>query len=229
MKRFLLVLAMFTSAAQAQTATESAFGKGEGVNGQVNAVAVQADGKIVIGGKFESVNGVPRASIARLNTDGTLDRTFADTPDAGVNGQVFALVIQPNGGIVAGGLFTQAGKFQTMNIARYNADGSIDQTFGAGGESQIGANGVVFALAVQPDGKTLIGGDFNVVFGQPRRSLARLNSDNTLDGPVLSQNSQALGTIRALAANGAAPVVGGAFTVLGLHPRNILQIPAPQE
>lgn len=225
MKRFLLVLAMFSGAAQAQTTPQSAFGKGEGVNGEVNAVAVQADGKIIIGGRFGSVNGKPRSNIARLNADGTLDTSFADTVENGVNGQVFALAIQSNGGVVVGGLFTQAGRFETMNLARYNADGTIDQTFGAGGSGQIGANGVVLALSIQSDGKIIIGGDFNTVFGQPRRSIARLNADNTLDGPVLPQNSGIIGTVKALASTDDAQVAGGIFTVMGKNPRNLLQIP----
>ncbi|MGA7881822.1 MAG: delta-60 repeat domain-containing protein, partial [Terrimicrobiaceae bacterium] len=102
MKPFLLLLAIAVSAVHAQdeVALSSAFGAGEGVNGEVLAVAIQSDGKIVIGGRFSAVNGIVRSNLARLNTDGTLDRTFAEPQ--GVNGQVSALAIQLNGGIIVG-------------------------------------------------------------------------------------------------------------------------------
>lgn len=231
MKRILLVLALFTGAARAQTpdtAVKSAFSTGEGVNGEVSAIVVQPDGKIVIGGKFASVNGVPRANIARLNPDGTLDRTFADTIEAGVNGQVFALAIQPNGGIVAGGLFTQAGRTEVMNLVRYNADGTVDQEFGGATTGEAGTNGVVLALAVQPDGKIVVGGDFNAIFGQPRQSLARLNADSTLDGPVVQQNTLE-GAIRAIAPEGEASIAGGSFVQSGQNARNLMKISEPAE
>ena len=116
--------------AQDEVALSSAFGSGEGVNGEVLAAVVQPDGKIVIGGRFSAVNGIARSNIARLNEDGTLDRTFAERSAQGVNGQVNALAIQPHGGIIVGGTFTQAGQSETLNLARYQSDGGIDQSFG---------------------------------------------------------------------------------------------------
>jgi len=71
-KRFLLILAITVSAvyAQDEVALSSAFGAGEGVNGEVLATAIQPDGKIVIGGRFSAVNGIARNNIARLNAEG---------------------------------------------------------------------------------------------------------------------------------------------------------------
>jgi hypothetical protein len=117
-KRFLLVLAFSVGAACAQdeVALSSVFGAGEGVNGEVLATVIQPDGKIVIGGRFSAVNGIARNNIARLNSDGTLDRTFADQLAQGVNGQVNALAIQPEGGIIVGGTFTQAGQVETLKL-----------------------------------------------------------------------------------------------------------------
>ena len=199
-KRFLLVLAFSAGAAYAQdeVALSSAFGAGEGVNGEVLATVIQADGKIVIGGRFSAVNGIARNNIARLNGDGTLDRAFAEQLAQGVNGQVNALAIQPEGGIIVGGTFTQAGQVETLNLARYDAEGSVDQTFGGADVAESGANGSVYALAVQPDGKIVVGGNFSTVFGQPRRSIARLNADGTLDAQVAAQNALS-GTVRTVA------------------------------
>jgi len=226
MKRFLLILAASVGAASAQSevALSSAFAGGEGVNGEVNAVAVQADGKIVIGGKFTAVNGIPRNNIARLHADGSLDRAFSEEQTNGVNGQVNALAIQPGGGIIVGGLFTQAGQVETMNLARYKVDGSVDKNFGGAGNSAPGTNGAVLALAVQADGKIVVGGNFNTVFGQPCRSMARLKADGTLDGPVPAQSALINGPVNALAAaSDGTAIAGGLFTVENQNARSLFQ------
>ena len=182
MKSYLLAMAIFARPvlAQNEVALSSAFAGGEGVNGEVLAIALQPDGKIVIGGRFSTVNGIVRNNIARLNDDGTLDRTFAEGPALGIDGQVNALAIQPNGGIIVGGTFSQAGQFETRNLARYQPEGSIDRSFGGGGTVEHGADGTVHALAVQPDGKIVVGGDFNVICGQtaawPRTLEGRWNA-----------------------------------------------------
>lgn len=226
MKTFLLVLAVAVSAmhAQDEVALSSAFGAGEGVNGEVLAVAIQSDGKIIIGGRFSAVNGIARNNLARLNTDGTLDRTFAEPQ--GVNGQVSALAIQPNGGIIVGGTFTQAGQTEALNLARYRSNGEVDQTFGGEGEGDPGANGSVYALAALPDGKIVVGGNFSEVFGEQRRSIARLNADGTPDSPVTAENALS-GAVRAAAVGSDASfVAGGQFTFMNQNARNVLRVPA---
>ena len=231
MKKILLVLAVSLGAAhvQAQEAGKSAFGNGEGVNGEVLALAVQADGKVVIGGRFTAVNGVPRNNIARLNPDGTLDRSFADTQEAGVNGQVNAIVLPPAGGVIVGGQFTQVGNVEAMNLGRYNADGTPDKSFGTAPGQEPGANGIVFALTAQPDGKVVVGGNFSTVFGQPRRGVARLNTDNTLDGPIPPQAGIS-GSVRALVATADDSfVAGGQFTVQNQNARSLFKVAAPVE
>jgi uncharacterized delta-60 repeat protein len=222
-RTFLLLLAMVVGArAQDEVALSSAFGAGEGVNGEVLAVVVQDDGRIVIGGRFSAVNGIVRNNIARLNADGTLDRSFAEQD--GVNGQVNALVIQPGGDIVVGGAFTQAGRREIENLARFHASGEVDEAFG--GKTDPGANGGVFALAVQPDGKIVVGGNFNTVSGQPRRGIARLNADGTLDATTTAENALS-GTVRAIAVGSDASLVaGGQFTLADRNARNVLRIPA---
>lgn len=226
-KRFLLILALSADAAVAQdeVALSSAFGAGEGVNGEVLAAAIQPDGKIVIGGRFSAVNGIARGNLARLDADGTLDRTFADQSALGVNGQINALAIQPDGGIVVGGTFTQAGQVETANLARYRTDGSIDESFGGADVAEPGTNGAVYALAVQPDGKIVVGGNFNTVFGQQRRSIARLNADGTPDVPVAVGNAVS-GTVRAIASGSDGSFVAGGQFALSRHDAlNLLKVP----
>ncbi len=90
-------------------------------NNTVRAVAVQPDGKILIGGDFTMVRGVARNRIARLNPDGSLDTAF----DPNANGIIYAIVLQPDGKILVGGQFSGANSIggQPRNrIARLDGD-----------------------------------------------------------------------------------------------------------
>jgi len=222
-KTFLVMLAMVMEVVHAQNevALSSAFGSGEGVNGEVLAAVVQADGKIVIGGRFSAVNGIVRNNIARLNPDGTLDRSFAEKE--GVNGQVNALVLQPSGHIVAGGTFSRAGQREILNLVRYDANGQVDAAFGGGASP--GTNGSVFALAAQSDGKILVGGNFNAVFGKPRHGIARLNADGTVDEPLMARQDLS-GTVRTIALTPeGSMLLGGVLTFANRTARNVVMLP----
>ena len=78
-----------------------------GANDVINAMALQPDGRIIIGGNFTAFNGANRHGIARLNSDGSVDTTF--NPGTGANGQVLSVALQANGQIVI------AGSFSTVN------------------------------------------------------------------------------------------------------------------
>jgi uncharacterized delta-60 repeat protein len=154
---------------------DNTFNPGTGVSGDVNSIALQPDGKIIIGGGFTSYNGTTRNSIARLNSDGTLDNTF--NPGTGANGAVNSIALQPDGKIIIGGGFTLYNGTAINRIARLNSDGTLDNTFNPG----TGVNGVVNSIALQPDGKIIIGGGFTLYNGTAINRIARLNSDGTLD------------------------------------------------
>ncbi len=143
--------------------------------GSGRAVAVQPDGKVIIGGNFSRVHGEARTNLVRLNTDGTLDADF----DAGTtfNGTVTAIVVQPDGKILIGGSFTEFAAATHNRILRLNADGSLDTSFSAGG----GFNGSVLAMARQDDGKLIVAGGFTTYNGTSRPRIARLNTDGSLD------------------------------------------------
>ena len=177
-----LALALWPFAAHAQSDVD---GFNPGANGDIKAFAVQADGKILVGGAFTMIGGggtgsTPRNYLARLNIDGSVDPTFNPDP----NGTVFALALQPNGQILVGGDFTTfaAGTISRSKIARLDADGTVDGAFDPG------ANNTVFTLAVQGDGQILVGCDFTQLGGggtpvcQLATHLARVASDGTLDG-----------------------------------------------
>jgi uncharacterized delta-60 repeat protein len=154
---------------------DTTFDSSSGANGVVYAIAIQDDGKILIGGDFTEYKGIARQRIARLNSDGSLDTTFDSS--SGADGVVYAIAIQDDGKIVVGGWFYKYGGVTRQGIARLNTNGSLDTTF----DSSSGTNSLVETVAIQSDGKILIGGCFTSYGGVARKYLARVNSDGSLD------------------------------------------------
>jgi uncharacterized delta-60 repeat protein len=193
---------------------DASFNPGTGANGLVLALALQPDGKVLIGGTFTSYNGTPRNRIARLNADGSLDASF--NPGTGANSWVWALALQPDGKLLIGGDFINYAFTPSNRIARLNADGSFDASFYPG----TGANNSVVSLALQPDGKVLIGGTFTSFNGTPRYCIARLNADGSLDAsfnPGTGSDTSVLAL--ALQPDGKL-LIGGGFTAYNGTPRN---------
>lgn len=193
---------------------DGTFIPGTGANNTVRALAIQADGKIIIAGDFTSYNGTGRTRIARLNADGSLDGTF--NPGAGANNSIRAMVIQPDGKIIIAGGFTTYDGTGRNRLARLNTDGTLDGTFAP----TTGANNFVHALALQADGKVIIGGIFATYNGTARNRIARVNANGTLDGAF------AVGTgfnnsvfALALQADGKV-IVGGQYTSYNATARN---------
>ncbi len=186
-------------------AADIGVGYGDGADGAVNATAVQADGKVVIVGGFQTYNGIARNRIARLNVDGTLDTTF--NPGSGVTGgDIYAIAIQAHDGkILIGGSFTGVNGATKNRIARLYPDGTLDTDFRGSG-----ANASVRAILVQPDKKVLIGGMFTTLGSTTKNRIARLNQDGSLDSGFTAGANGAVNAI-ALQTDGKI-VIGGAFT-----------------
>ena len=186
------------------------FDTGVGFNNSVYAVAQQTNGQLLAAGLFTSYNGSNRARLARLNLDGTLDTGYNAGlgPDSGVN----AIALQPDGRLIIGGDFTSVGGSLRSRIARLLADGSLDTSFSVGS----GANSSINALVLQPDGKTIVGGNFTNYNGTTRLRIARLNTSGSLD-TSFTNGTGANGFVNALAlyvsgANAGKVLVGGSFT-----------------
>jgi len=151
------------------------FDVGDGPNDVLQCALLQPDGKILIGGRHTEVGKDSSKHISRLNPDGSQDTAFRF--NAGANDTVHIMALQKDGKIVIGGNFTQYKGVTHNRIMRLNSDGTSDGSFRAGK----GADGNVQCLAIQPDGKILMGGYFKNVGGASRHFLARLNTDGSLD------------------------------------------------
>jgi uncharacterized delta-60 repeat protein len=180
----------------------------------VRTLAIQPDGKILVGGSFASLGGERRDNIGRLHADGSLDTSF----NPGIQGDgVSSFVIQSDGKILVGGLFNMVAGHYRDDLARLNADGTLDTSFNPG------TDGYVYALGMQADGRVLVGGRFGTVAGQTRNNIARLNLDGSLDTSFNPGIGAYFSDVNCLVVRDDGGIlVGGSFETLGGQPRNSL-------
>lgn len=195
---------------KADTSLDQGFGTtAGGANGTIRTLDLQSDGRILVGGNFTTLNGINRARLARLNLDGTSDIGF--DPGSGLDGTVFAVAESFVAGtrrVVAAGAFTIADGAPRARIARFLDNGELDDSFQPG----LGANGIIYAVAVQPDGRILIGGDFTQYNGATIQRIARLNPDGSLDA-TFNPGTGCDGVVRTVVVqNDDRILIGGAFT-----------------
>ena len=195
---------------------DTSFNPGTGLNADVNALAVQTDGRLLVGGSFTAFNGTSRNCIVRLNTDGTLDTTF--NPGTGFSGgAVYVLAVQSDGRILVAGLFTSFNGTARNGIVRLNADGTLDTAFNPG--SGFDAN--VNALAVQADGRMVVVGGFSSFNNTSRNGIARLNTDGSLDTNFAPGTGFTGGAVYAVTLQSDGLIIaGGNFTGYNGTPRN---------
>jgi uncharacterized delta-60 repeat protein len=159
----------------------------------LDAVALQSDGKIVAAGSSRGTAFL----LARFNADGTLDQTFGNngsvtTAFGDQTAAARAIAVQADGKIIVVGV-SGAGSYSELNdfaLARYNPDGSLDQSFGSAGKVKTHFPGVfntgssATSVALQPDGKLVVGGHYKNERKPHQFALARYNSDGTLDSAL---------------------------------------------
>ena len=143
---------------------------------ETNGIAMQADNKIVVAGNSGAASGASNFLIARYNFDGTPDSTFSTNGanTTSVAGVAYAVIVQPNGQIVAGGTTTPG--MDNFVLARYNSDGVLDTTFQTTPATTIG--GTIYDIALQSDGKIIAVGT------DPSNSFAvivRFNTNGSID------------------------------------------------
>ena len=176
-------------------------------DGRAAAVALQADGKLLVGGKFNRVNNAEKQYLARINADGSLDDSF-NTAGTGFDAEVEVIKIQADGKILVGGFFTKYNGSPQPGIVRLNADGTLDVSFNANAASVR-----AYDIALQLDGKILVAGvqinaNINTTY-----SLMRFNGDGSLDNSFARGISGDfdIGLVR-LQADGKI-LIGGYFTI----------------
>src|SRR5438067_2078816 len=168
----------------------------------VSALVLQSDGKLVAAG-YALIGGTYDFTLVRYNANGSLDATFGTggkvtTPVGSAGDYADAIVFQPDGKLVAAG--NVEGSDRDFAVVRYNADGSLDGSFGTGGKviTPIGSSSdVAFSLVLQPDGKLVAGGyatngshdDFALV-----RYLGQLCGDANVAAPEQCDAGAANGT-----------------------------------
>ncbi len=154
-----------------------------------NALAIQSDGRLILAGSA-LVDGSQRdVALARLNADGSLDTGFGGgritTDVGGVGNAANALALQSDGKIVvAGANFTGYKAADDMLALRYMAAGALDAGFDGDGIATVdfaGAGDAARAVAVQPDGKIVLGGSAFTGANDDDFALARLNPNGGLD------------------------------------------------
>jgi len=203
----------------AQSTTDSA------TNWNIEDVAVQPDGKVLVAGNFDQINGTPRRGIVRLMTDGSIDTTFNTnviTPQMSTV-IVEKVIVQPDGKIWIGGLFTNNGR--TQAVFRLNSQG-IAETFTQVFHQFVGEN-VFSSLVQQSDGKILIAGFFTTVATHTTRGAGRINYDGSVDtsftAPTVTGSPSYIGSIMPLR-SGKILVGGEFFTIGGLNRRSLARL-----
>jgi len=164
----------------------------------------QYDGKYLVGGDFQTMDGLTHARIVRLNASGSIDSSFA----AGANDTVRAILPLSDGSIWIAGDFTIVNGETRNHIALLASDGGVALA------PQLDVNGSVFSLALQNNGRAVFAGAFTTVNGVPRNNIARTNRAFGVDS---SFNPDVNGPIYALShqpADGKL-IIGGGFTQAG--------------
>jgi len=179
---------------------------------QITRLEVDGLGNFLLSGAFLE-NGVTVFKFARLNSDGSVNTTFS--PSFGIGGSASVLAVQTDGKVLVAGEFSQVGGVPRKNIARLNADGTLDATFDPG----TGFNFTVEEIVALADGKILVGGNFTTYNGTARVATARLNADGSLDtsfNPILPA-----GTVRSIALQTDEKIlIGGMFDSVNGQTRN---------
>ncbi len=186
---------------------DTTFNTLNGLNGSVETISLQPDGKVLLAGSFTSFFGVQGFRLARANTDGSPDVTL-NPGIGGAGSNIYTSQLLPNGKIMLGGEFTFYNGSTVGYVVRTRANGTIDFTF----RQNPGANLPVYALKLLEDSSFFAGGSFTQYYNIPRNRLAKITADGYVD-TVFNPGSGADDDILAITLqNDDKVLVGGRFT-----------------
>lgn len=198
-------------------AIDSSFSPPKITGGHVVNITYLKDGRVLIVGDFDEVNGKAVGGMAILDHQGVLDKQFGTVQ--GVQGEIKNINQAPNGKIFLGGDFTSVNNFPSDNVIALESSGIPDTSFNV----KEGTNNTVYDVQGLASGKVLIAGFFDEFDGEDTRHLIRLNADGTIDPlfnkthptfdyPVRIMEQQADGKI----------LVGGDFRKIGGSSRQFI-------
>lgn len=148
-------------------------------------IAIQTDGRIVLGGDCQAITGFPSPALARYNSNGSLDTSFGSGGRVTIDffslgGSFGSIALQNDGKIVAGGSRPQEATSYDFFLARFNTNGALDSSFGSGGlvtTDFLGGRDLLGDIAIQSDGKIVAAG---VTFPNDF-ALVRYDTNGSLD------------------------------------------------
>ncbi|GAA4343356.1 hypothetical protein [Flaviaesturariibacter amylovorans] len=141
----------------------------------LSAILPLPGGGVLAGGRFPDGNG-NYSNLLRLNPDASPDPAFVQRATAG---DIYDLALQPDGKLLLAGSLATPGSAYPLAVARLQPGGALDPSFQLG--SGIGDNNKAWSIALQPDGRILVVGDFTTYNGVPRNRVARLHTDGSVD------------------------------------------------
>lgn len=157
-----------------------------GFNSDIRTIAVQADGKVLVGGNFTSLNATVRNYLVRFNANGTLDTAFYANLGTGFDNDVYTIAVQSDGKILVGGGFSDLNGNVRNGLVRLNANGTEDTTFATNIGTAAGLTNAVQKVLISQTGKIYVLGTFASWNGTLSRSIARLNANGTFDNTFVS-------------------------------------------
>ncbi len=196
----------------ADGSVDLSFNPGTGANGEVLCLALQFDGRVLVGGSFTSLGGSTRNNLGRLAASGALDNSF----NPGANGGVRDIALEANGNILVAGAFTTLAGTNCNYIGRVSATGLIDGVFNPGADAQVNT------VLVQPNGRIVLGGFFTTLGGFVQSNIGQVFGNGIRDS---SFDAVANGPVWKLMRDRDRIIAGGAFTTMdGVQRTNIARL-----
>ena len=184
-----------------------------GARALVQAIEVEADGKLIVVGQFGDFSNSGHRSVVRLNPDGSVDSGFAAVQLGGSTAlgvlSAMATALQPDGKVLVAGAFDSVNGVSRPCVVRLHPDGTLDTSFVPQGfipsssTSRMYPSRPISSVVLQPsDGRVVLGGVFNPEDagsnGPSTQMLVRLNADGTLDNSFTAHRDHPSRTCRSL-------------------------------